>query len=228
MEILVSPASFAQKQAAWNGLKNAGQLDQAIHELEQRMANDPQRPEYVAALGEAYMKKCATMTDVREQAILAMQADKTLEKASIWIHRTGRRVSPSRLGCRLAVRLNKSPQVVHEFLTLIQQEERQPKEPQSRSHIYGSAKEYKKAGQAENALQIWQRGAALFPENKELQTKSRTTSESPVSMNLYEKWTRLVVWTSRSPSPRPSPLGRGSPSPRALKAAALCRRFGYA
>ena len=172
LEILVSPASFAQKQAAWNGLKNAGQLDEAIHELEQRMANDPQRPEYVAALGEAYMKKCATMTDIREQAILAMQADKTLEKAlnldpSNWEARFTRAVGLS----FWPADLNKSPEVVQEFLTLIQQQEVQPKEPQFAQPYIWLGKEYEKAGQAENAAQIWQRGAALFPENKELQNK---------------------------------------------------------
>ena len=164
MEILISPASFAQRQAAWNGLKNAGQLDQAIHELEQRMANDPQRPEYVAALGEAYMKKCATMTDVREQAILAMQADKTLEKAlnldpSNWEARFTRAVGLS----YWPADLNKRPEVVQEFLALIQQQEGQPKEPQFAQPYIWLGKEYEKAGQAENAAQVWQRGAALFP-----------------------------------------------------------------
>jgi len=170
MEILVSQATYGQKQAAWNGLKNAGQLDQAIHELEQRMANDPQRPEYVAALGEAYLKKCGTMTDVREQAILAMQADKTLEKAlnldpSNWEARFTRAVGLS----YWPAEMNKSPQVVQEFLTLIQQQE--GREPQFAQPYIWLGKEYEKAGQAENAAQIWQRGAALFPENKELQNK---------------------------------------------------------
>ena len=172
VEILVSPTSFGQKQAAWSGLKNAGQLDQAIHELEQRMANEPQRPECVAALGEAYMKKCATMTDVREQAILAMQADKTLETAlnldpSNWEARFIRAVGLS----YWPADLNKSPQVVQEFLTLIQQQEGQRKQPEFAQPYIWLGKEYEKAGQAQNAAQIWQRGAALFPENTELQNK---------------------------------------------------------
>src|SRR5712671_4673278 len=54
-------ASFRDKQAAWDGLKEAGQLDQAISELEQRVANDPQSADLAAALGIACMKKCATM-----------------------------------------------------------------------------------------------------------------------------------------------------------------------
>lgn len=173
IETLISPqASYRDKQAVWNALKEAGQLDQAINELEQRMANDPQRPEYVAALGEAYMKKCAGMTDVREQAILAMKADKTLETAlkldpSNWEARFIKAVGMS----FWPADLNKNPEVVQEFRTLIQQQEAQPAQPQFAQPYIWLGKEYEKAGQAEDAAQVWQRGAALFPENKELQNK---------------------------------------------------------
>jgi len=173
IETLVSTrSSFREKQAAWNGLRDAGQIDQAISELEQRMANDPQTAEYAAALGEAYMKKCATMTDVREQAILAMKADKTLETAlnmdpSNWEARFIKAVGMS----YWPANLNKSGEVVEQFLTLIQQQEAQPKEPQFAQPYLWLGKEYEKAGQAEYAAQVWQRGAALFPENKELQNK---------------------------------------------------------
>src|SRR5205823_1443255 len=182
IETLVSArSSFREKQAAWNGLKEAGQIDQAISELEQRMANDPQSADSAAALGQASMKKCATMTDVREQAILAMKADKTLEAAlnldpSNWEARFIKAVGMS----YWPANLNKSGEVVEQFLTLIQQQEGQPKEPQFAQPYLWLGKEYEKAGQAEYAAQVWQRGAALFPENKELQSKlannERTTS----------------------------------------------------
>src|SRR5207253_2817530 len=82
IEMLVSPqASFEQKQAAWKQLKEMGKLDQAISDLEQRTTNEPQKAEYAAALGQAYLKKCALTRDVREQAILAMKADQTLDVA---------------------------------------------------------------------------------------------------------------------------------------------------
>src|SRR5258708_5557295 len=82
IETLVSPqARFEEKQAIWKRLKETGNLDQAITELEQLAANDPQRAEYAAALGQAYLKKCAAIEDVREQAMLAMKADQLLEAA---------------------------------------------------------------------------------------------------------------------------------------------------
>src|SRR6266699_5361914 len=80
IETLVSPqASFEEKQAVWKRLKETGNLDQAITELEQRAANNPQSAEYAAVLGQSYLKKCAVIEDVREQAMLAMKADQLLE-----------------------------------------------------------------------------------------------------------------------------------------------------
>ena len=60
---------------------------------------------------------------------------------------------------------------MEQFLKLIQQQEGQPKEPQFAQPYLWLGKEYEKAGQAEYAAQVWQRGAALFPDNKELQNK---------------------------------------------------------
>ena len=173
IETLVSPrASFREKQAAWDGLKGAGQLDQAISDLEQRMASDPQSAEYAAALGEAYMKKCAAMTDVREQAIFAMKADKTLETAlnldqSNWEARFMKAVGLS----FWPANLNKSQEVVQEFLTLIQQQEGQPKEPQFAQPYLWLGKEYEKAGQAEYAARrSGNAGRRCFPRTKSCRT----------------------------------------------------------
>ena len=82
IETLVSvQATYDQKQAAWKQLKDSGNLDQAISELEQRRADDLQKAEYPAALGEAYLKKCAIVQDIRKQAVLAMKADQMFDEA---------------------------------------------------------------------------------------------------------------------------------------------------
>jgi len=82
IDLLVSPqAQYGQKQVAWNQLRDAGKLDEAISQLEQRMASEPGRAEYPATLGQAYLKKCAILSDVREQGILGMQADKLFDAA---------------------------------------------------------------------------------------------------------------------------------------------------
>jgi len=173
IETLVSrQAGFEEKQAIWKRLKETGNLDQAITELEQRAASDPQRAEYAATLGQAYLKKCAGIEDVREQAILAMKADQLLEAAlgldpSNWEARFTKAVGMS----YWPMQLNKGQEVIEQFQTLIQQQEAQPPQPQfSRPYLW-LGDQYQKAGYPDYAAQVWQRGAALFPENSELKRK---------------------------------------------------------
>lgn len=173
IETLVSPqASFEQKQAAWKRLKNSSQLDMAIQELEQRMANEPGRVENVAALGQAYLKKCGNIQDVREQAILAMKADQTLDAAlsldpTHWEARYTKAVGMS----YWPAELNKGGEVIAQFHALIQDQEAQLAQPHFARSYAWLGDQYKKAGQMDYAAQVWQRGAALFPDNEELKRR---------------------------------------------------------
>jgi tetratricopeptide (TPR) repeat protein len=173
IETLASPqASFEQKQAVWERLRETGTLDQAIGELEQRLANDPQVPEYSAALGKAYLKKCALTQDVREQAIFAMKADQTLEAAlsldpSNWEARFTKAVGMS----YWPAQLNKGQEVIQQFQALIElQEARAPQPEFAKSYVW-LGDQYYKAGYSDAAAQVWQRGAALFPIDTELKAK---------------------------------------------------------
>src|SRR5260370_6178681 len=173
IETLVSPqASFEEKQAIWKRLKETGNLDQAITELEQRAANDPQRAEYAAVLGQAYLKKCAGIEDVREQAILAMKADQHLETAlgldpSNWEARFTKAVGMS----YWPMQLNNGQEVIEQFQTLIQQQEAQPPQPQFARPYLLLGDQYQKAGYPDYPAQVSQRGSALFPDNSELKHK---------------------------------------------------------
>ena len=173
IETLVSPqASFEQKQVAWKQLKEAGRLDMAIRELEQRTANDPGRVENVAALGQAYLKKCGVTQDIREQAILAMKADQTLESAlsldpSNWEARYIKAVGMS----YWPAQLNKGREVIEQFQALIQDQEAQPAQAHFARTYAWLGDQYKKSDQVDYAIQVWQRGAAFFPNNEELKTR---------------------------------------------------------
>ena len=173
IDILVSPqATFEQKQAAWRQLREAGKLDKAISELEQRVANDPHTPDYPAALGQAYLQKCATIQDVREQGILAMQADKVFDTALgldplNWEARFTKAVAMS----YWPANLNKGEEVIQHFQTLIQQQEVQAAQPQFAETYAWLGDQYHKAGRASEARAVWTRGATLFPENGGLKTK---------------------------------------------------------
>jgi tetratricopeptide (TPR) repeat protein len=173
VDILVSPqASYQQKQEAWKQLREAGKLDQAITELEQRTVNDPRNADNPAALGHAYLQKCGTIQDLREQGILAMQADKMFDTAlnldaSNWDARFMKAVAMS----YWPPNLGKGDEVIQHFQTLIQQQETQSPQPQFADTYAWLGDQYQKAGRADDARVVWQRGAALFPADEKLQTK---------------------------------------------------------
>ncbi|MGH7971033.1 MAG: hypothetical protein ACREIC_20110 [Limisphaerales bacterium] len=174
VDVLVSPeATYQQKREAWKELRDSGKLDQAITDLEQRTASDPRSAEYPAALGQAYLQKCGTIHDVREQGILAMQADKVFDQAlnlnpSNWEARFTKAVAMS----YWPPMLNKGDEVIQNFQTLIQQQETQPQQqPQFAEPYAWLGDQYQKAGHTDDAKAIWQRGLALFPTDQKLQSK---------------------------------------------------------
>jgi tetratricopeptide (TPR) repeat protein len=177
VDVLVSKqASYQQKRQVWKQLRDAGQLDQAIAELERRTLNDPRTAEYPAALGQAYLKKCGVIQDVREQGILAMQADKLFDTAlgldpSNWEARFTKAVGMS----YWPPMLNKSEEVIQHFQTLIQQQESQPPQPQFADTYAWLGEQYQKDGRSDDARTIWQRGATLFPTDEKLRTKLAST-----------------------------------------------------
>ena len=173
VDLLVSPqVSYLQKREAWKQLRDAGKLDQAIAELEQRTINDPRAAEYPAALGQAYLKKCGTIQDIREQGILAMQADKLFDTAlsldpANWEARFTKAVGMS----YWPVTLNKSDEVIQHFQTLIEQQETQTQQPHFAESYAWLGDQYQKAGRRDDARTVWQRGAALFPADEKLRGK---------------------------------------------------------
>ncbi len=173
VDVLVSPQStHSQKQEAWKHLRDAGKLDDAIADLEQRTASDPRVAEYPAALGQAYLQRCGTLQDVREQGILAMKADKAFDSAlnldsSNWEARFSKAVAMS----YWPPMLNKAEEVIWHFETLVQQQEAQTSQPQFAETYAWLGDQYLKAGRSNDAQLVWKRGAALFPTNEKLQTK---------------------------------------------------------
>jgi len=173
IESITSPrATHAQKEAAWKQLRESGKLDQAIVELEQRAASNAGVAEYPAALGQAYLQKCGTIQDVREQGILAMKADQVFDAAlnldsNNWEARFTKAFAMS----FWPTQMNKGKEVMQHFVTLVEQQEAQSPQPHFAQTYVRLGDEYQKYGHADYATQTWQRGAALFPENPELRLK---------------------------------------------------------
>lgn len=180
METVASTqTSYHQKQKAWKQLKETGKLDEAIGGLEQQVASEPQRPELVSALGQAYYKKAGQTADVREQAILAMKADQTLEAAlnldpSNWDARFTKAVGMS----YWPPELNKTTEMFEEFQRLIKQQESEPQRPEFTRTYERLGEEYQKAGYPQYALDVWKRGAALFPGDEDLRNKLAEAAQS--------------------------------------------------
>ena len=173
VDVLVSPqSSHQQRRDVWKKLSDAGKLDLAIAELEQRMASNPQAAEYPAALGQAYLQKCKTVKDVREQGILAMQADKVFDTALSldpvnWEARFTKAVAMS----YWPPVLNKGDEVIQHFQTLIEQQEAQTPQSNFAETYSWLGDQYQKAGRTNDAVAVWQRGAGMFPADEKLRGK---------------------------------------------------------
>jgi tetratricopeptide (TPR) repeat protein len=173
MEMLLSSQTgLQQKRALWAQLRQTVQLDRAIAELEQRAASDPTATEYPTALGEAYLYKIETVEDARDHAILGLKADQSFDAAlkldpANWeagFYKTAALA-------RWPDNLNKGAEVVQRFSDLIQLQETMTPRPEFAATYVLLGEQYQKAGQPDNARQVWLRGASLFPSSPSLQAK---------------------------------------------------------
>jgi tetratricopeptide (TPR) repeat protein len=173
LDTLVSgQTTFMQKQAAWQQLRDAGQLDQLITEVEQRAGSNPTTPEYPATLGQAYLQKAGTLRDIREQGILGMKADQSFDaalhldpsnwEAGFW-KATAMSYWPPQLG--------KGQEVIDRFVDLMNLQEGQPTQPQFVQTYVSLGEQCQRQGYPDYARQVWQRGAALFPNDQRLTEK---------------------------------------------------------
>jgi tetratricopeptide (TPR) repeat protein len=173
MDTLISPSStHEQRMAAWKQLKDSGQLDQAITQLQQLMAANPQSAEFPGDLAEAYLMKCSQTDDIRQQAILAMNADQLFDNAltldpNDWEARFNKTVAMS----HWPDSLGKGQDVINNFLTLIQQQQNLPPETQFALPYLKLGDVYQKAGDTTSAVNAWQQGATLYPGNDDLQSR---------------------------------------------------------
>ena len=175
IESLLSPQlSHEQRREILKQLIESGKLDQAISELEQRVAGDPNNAVYSTALGQAYLEKGKAMMqdDVAGGSMLIMQGMKSFDAAlkldpSNWEARYTRTLVMS----HYPAELNKGQEVIDQFTQLINQQEAQTPQPQFAKTYVALGDQYQKLGQNDYALATWQAGAQLFPRDKELRKK---------------------------------------------------------
>ena len=173
IENIASPqATHEQKEAAWKHLRDSGRLDQAITELEQRATKHPEVASYPAALGQAYLQKCGTIQDVREQGILAMKADQVFDAAlSLDSNNWEARYTKALAMSYWPTQMNRGSEVMQHFVTLVERQETQSPQPHFAQTYTRLGDEYLKYGHRDYAQEVWQRGVKLFPENQELRAR---------------------------------------------------------
>jgi tetratricopeptide (TPR) repeat protein len=172
-ESLLDPqVAFERKQEVWAELTKSGKLDVAIAELELRAKENPSNADIPASLGRGYLQKAGSIEDVREQGILGMKADQTFEAAlgidaQNWEARFWKATAMS----HWPMQLNKTPEVVDDLLTLVDQQEKAPIRSEFAQTYVLLGEQYDKSGHPDYAKQIWQRGLALFPDQSSLKDK---------------------------------------------------------
>ncbi|HTB63620.1 MAG TPA: hypothetical protein VK737_08525 [Opitutales bacterium] len=175
IRITVSPTTtFDEKLSTWNKLRDAGQLDQAIVELEKIAAANPTTPELFVALGHAYMVKSGTVSDIAQVGALGMKIDQAFTTAlkldpANWEAQYSKGVSLT----YYPAFMNKQKDIIETFSNLIQQQEQSPPQPEFANTYLRLGDEYQKEGNTDFAAKTWQQGAQLFPDNANL--RQRTT-----------------------------------------------------
>ena len=172
--LISGQSSFGQKQAAWHQIKESGHLDLLIGELEKQSAINSNAAEYPATLGQAYLQKAGTIKDLREQGILGMKADLSFEAAlnlepSNWDAGFWKAAAMS----YWPPQLGKGPEVIERFVELMKLQETRTPQPEYAQTYVLLGEQYQKQGYSDYAREIWQRGAALFPNDPRLLEKSR-------------------------------------------------------
>jgi tetratricopeptide (TPR) repeat protein len=107
-----------------------------------------------------------------EIAILGMQADQSFDAAlkldpSNWEAQYYKAASLA----YWPPEMNKGPEVIQRLSSLIDQQETMPPQPQFAQIYVLLGEQYQKAGQSDNAIKTWRRGAAIFPGDPALQKK---------------------------------------------------------
>jgi tetratricopeptide (TPR) repeat protein len=176
VDALLSAKSGAEKHDLFQQLVKSGQIDAAIAELKQRMADNPNDPEIPTTLGEAQLNKLRALRDAggdpNDVGILAMQADQSFNAAL--------KIDPQNWEANFVkassmyywpADATRDNDVVQRLSGLIDQQETMPAQPQFVQTYVMLGNEYEKIGQPDKAMATWQLGLTKFPNDPTLLKK---------------------------------------------------------
>jgi tetratricopeptide (TPR) repeat protein len=176
VDALLTAKSAAEKHELFQQLLKSGQMDQAIAELKQRAAQNPNDAEIPTTLGEALLNKVRVLHDaggdLNEIGIMAMQADQSFNAAL--------KIDPQNWEANFVKASSlyywpadpvRDNDVVQRLSGLIDQQETMTTQPEFAQSYIVLGNEYQKIGQPEKAIATWQLGAQKFPNDPVLQKK---------------------------------------------------------
>jgi tetratricopeptide (TPR) repeat protein len=169
---LLDPSSSGRrKDEAWREAAKLGLIDDVMKAFERRAAESPGDARAQADLGVAYLQKLNGVSEM-EKGSWALRADRAFDAALA--------IDPAHWEARFTKALalsywpaitGKQPESIRQFETLITQQESAPARPEhAQSYLYlGNL--YHGQGKSDKALEVWRRGASLFPQDEELSAR---------------------------------------------------------
>jgi hypothetical protein len=173
VDTLVSAqTSITDRQALLKKLKGLGELDAAIAELKQRVAEAPGDATIPIALGEAIMDKFPVQ-NFNDASALGLQIDQNFDAAL--------KVDPNNWEAQYYKAdsmsywpdvAGKGPEVIQRLSSLIDQQDTMTPRPEFAQTYVLLGDQYQKAGQSDYATTTWKLGLTKFPNDVALQAKN--------------------------------------------------------
>ncbi len=158
-----------QEQALWDRLRKEGRLDEVVAALEALVAERPHDPDLQTELGNAYIQKIFDVGMGPMAGVFGEKADEAYDRAleidpEHWEARFSKAVSLS----NWPAFLGKTGEAIHQFETLITQQENRSPEDHYEQTYYFLGNMYLQTGETAKALEAWRRGIAVFPDSEML------------------------------------------------------------
>ncbi len=158
-----------EEQELWERLRKEGRLDEIVAALEALVAERPHDPDLQTELGNAYIQKIFDVGMGPMAGVFGEKADEAYDRAleidpEHWEARFSKAVSLS----NWPAFLGKTGEAIHQFETLITQQESRSPEPHYEQTYYFLGNMYLQTGETAKALEAWRRGIAIFPDSEML------------------------------------------------------------
>ncbi|MEO6708289.1 MAG: hypothetical protein ABI054_06935 [Planctomycetota bacterium] len=169
LALLADPElTHAELTAVWEKIHKAGLTHDLVKSIEERVEREPNSPDLRLALGNAYLQELSVGGELMKGK-WAMKADSAFDAAlefnpEHWEARFTKAVSLS----HWPPIFGKQGQAITEFETLIKQQNAGPKQYQHAQTYLYLGNMYQSSGSVAKAIEAWQKGLDIFPDNAEL------------------------------------------------------------